>query len=76
MKPLEIREFAPRPTRDEIDRQVQCDGKFQHASQQDAQRAIRRRGRTARCNPYRCKFCRCWHVGSSVIPRKQRWPER
>jgi hypothetical protein len=53
---------------------VECGSKFPHASKADAERANRRGGLHA----YRCTFCRKWHVGSSIIPKRLRfatnWP--
>ena len=53
---------------------MECGSKFPHASKADAERANRRGGLHA----YRCTFCRKWHVGSSIIPKRLRfgtnWP--
>lgn len=39
--------------------QSQCRGKFKFENRLLANRAIKARGMSA----YRCRFCRCWHVG-------------
>jgi len=46
-----------------------CEGKFRHATRAAALRAVRRRrdGRLPR--PYRCRFCRAWHIGSTLRMR-------
>lgn len=51
-----------------------CEGKHRFTNGQIAHKvaAEQRRRRDTRSEAYRCEFCGGWHVGVSVIPKKQR----
>ncbi len=52
---------------------VECSGKFPHISRADANRSVRsEKVRRDHVVPYRCRFCRHWHVGSTIIPKRIR----
>ena len=48
-----------------------CNGK-QKLTQQVAAQIVKRDARGARRSPYKCSYCHCWHLGSSIIPKHER----
>lgn len=49
-----------------------CTGKHRHNSRFDALyhiKRLRKKDGAVRMHPYKCKFCKMWHVGHFRLPR-------
>ena len=51
-------------------RAAACDGKLRYPSYFAAASVRKGRRRRHTAEPYRCQWCKCWHVGNPMMRRR------